>query len=339
MRAESVWVSPSLCVCVCVLYALRLNLKVVELYGLKWAKGAGQVKFNYCHVCVCICFARSLSRSSSPSPSLSLSGFAINNCHNWFRQSTQHFTVCCSWQQNFAAACSQRQHLLSSILLHFWPIKETGQIFDLVAPCSVYLKVCQIKVLSKSNKNRQKERTKEWERQSNTLAIRLAVCAFILVAFAGAAHTCSSSSSSSICNQIHKNTNKAKCQQTCRFTYHTIHISNISRIYSCTFRAATNLLLTNQSASSMEYPIKQQRWEGVCGLHVACPYKLKLHIVSAETNRANTFQYKRKRARTEKERETSKSLTFLFKFNCIVYIFISVYLAAVKWLISSGIRY
>lgn len=94
----------------------------------------------------------------SCSSSLSLSRFAINNCHNWFRQSTQHFTVCCSWQQNSAAACSQRQQLLSSILLHFWPIKETGQIFDLFAPCSVHLKGCQIKVLSKSNKSRQKEK-------------------------------------------------------------------------------------------------------------------------------------------------------------------------------------
>lgn len=129
--------------------------------------------------------------------------------------------------------------------------------------------------------------------------------------------------------------------------YHTIHISNISRIYSCTFRAATNLLLTNQSASSMEYAIKQeQQQRRVCTWHVHINWSCTL-FQQRQTEQTH-FSIKENVLENcvcprERERETSKSLTFLFKFNCIVYIFISVYLAAVKWLISgtesSGIRY
>lgn len=72
----------------------------------------------------------------------------------------------------------------------------------------------------------------------------------------GSLHTCRSNHKSRICNQIHKNTNKAKCQQSCQiYMAHTQHTCHTYIVYSCTFRAATNLL-TNQSAS-MQYPIKR----------------------------------------------------------------------------------
>lgn len=168
----------NVCVSACVLYALRLYLKVVDLYRQYWKCGRGEempVKFNYCRVCVCICICCSflLALCFPLLPPLCLLS-RINNCHNWFRQSTQHFAVCCSCQHFVAAATRSLQRcqaalshfLYLSILLHFCSIKKIAQIFDLFDICKrerhlpspslpslLALWVCQIKVLSKNNNN------------------------------------------------------------------------------------------------------------------------------------------------------------------------------------------
>lgn len=254
---QCVYVIYALWMCVCLLvccthcgYIWRLSIYIGSIGS---AEG-GRCQLNSIIVVFVFAFAfavHSFSLCLPLLPPLCLLS-RINNCHNWFRQSTQHFAVCCSWQRFVAAATRSLQRcqaalshfLYLSILLHFCSIKKAAQIFDLFdickrerhlpLPClpSLHCESAKLKYSARTTTTSSAKTTFDMHREREAATLH-SLCIYPC----GSLHTCRSSHKSSICNQIHKNTNKAKCQQSCQiymaympYTYRIfLHVSGSNK--------------------------------------------------------------------------------------------------------------